>query len=178
MKLKPGDTIDELTLPSIDDSQFDIKTLNKKRALVTFYRFASCPFCNLRINEIVKRYDELGSEFEMVAIFDSPLDNLKKQTKHHSAPFWILADEDYHYFNKFSVEKSFLKFLKGTIIRFHRLILASFKGYIPFTFKGSISTIPVDILIEKDGEISEVYYGRDTSDHLPFEKIKSFSNYK
>ena len=29
MKLKPGDTIDELTLPSIDDSQFDIKTLNK-----------------------------------------------------------------------------------------------------------------------------------------------------
>ena len=81
MKLKPGDTIDELTLLSIDGSQFDIKTLNKKRALVTFYRFASCPFCNLRINEIVKRYDELGSEFEMVAIFDSPLDNLKKQTK-------------------------------------------------------------------------------------------------
>ena len=55
MKLKPGHTIDELTLPSIDGSQFDIKTLNKKRALVTFYRFASCPFCNLRINEIVKR---------------------------------------------------------------------------------------------------------------------------
>ena len=30
MKLKPGHTIDELTLPSIDGSQFDIKTLNKK----------------------------------------------------------------------------------------------------------------------------------------------------
>ena len=178
MKLKPGHTIDELTLPSIDGSQFDIKTLNKKRALVTFYRFASCPFCNLRINEIVKRYDELGSEFEMVAIFDSPLDNLKKQTKRHRAPFWILADENYHYFNKFSVEKSFLKFIKGTIIRFHRLILASFKGYIPFTFKGSVSTVPVDILIEKNGTISKVYYGKDTSDHLPFEKIKSFSNYE
>jgi len=178
MKLKPGHTIDELTLPSIDGSQFDIKTLNKKRALVTFYRFASCPFCNLRINEIVKRYDELGSEFEIVAIFDSPLDNLKKQTERHGAPFWILADENYHYFNKFSVEKSLLKFMKGTIIRFHRLVLASFKGYIPLTFKGSISTIPVDILIEKDGKVREVYYGRDTSDHLPFERIKSFSNYE
>ena len=178
MKLKSGDKIDELTLSSIDGSKFVIKNIIYKRALVTFYRFASCPFCNLRINEIVKRYDELGSEFEMVAIFDSPLDNLKKQTKHHNAPFWILADENYHYFNKFSIEQSILKFLKGTLIRFHRLILASFKGYIPFTFKGSVSTIPVDILIEKDGKISEVYYGRDTSDHLPFEKIKTFSNYE
>ena len=177
MKLKSGDKIDELTLSSIDGSKFEIKNISNKRALVTFYRFASCPFCNLRINEIVKRYDELGSEFEMVAIFDSPLNNLKKQAEHHKAPFWILADENYHYFNKFSVEKSFLKFIKGTIIRFHRLIIASTKGYIPLTFKGSISTIPVDILIEKDGEISEVYYGRDTSDHLPFEKIKAFSNY-
>ena len=112
MKLKSGDKIDELTLSSIDGSKFEIKNISNKRALVTFYRFASCPFCNLRINEIVKRYDELGSEFEMVAIFDSPLNNLKKQTKHHNAPFWILADENYHYFNKFSIEQSFFKIFK------------------------------------------------------------------
>ena len=178
MRIRKGDKISSLNLPSTKGEDFTINELEGKKALVTFYRFASCPFCNLRINELTKRYDEFGEDFQMVAIFDSPLDNLKKQTKHHNAPFWILADENYHYFNKFSVEKSFLKFLKGTIIRFHRLILASFKGYIPFTFKGSISTIPVDILIEKDGKISEVYYGRDTSDHLPFEKIKSFSNYE
>ena len=55
MKLKSGDKIDELTLSSIDGSKFEIKNISNKRALVTFYRFASCPFCNLRINEIVRR---------------------------------------------------------------------------------------------------------------------------
>ena len=89
--------------------------------------------------------------------------------------FWILADEEFFYYKKFSVEQSFIKFLIGTIVRFHRLMLASLKGYIPFTFKGSVSTIPVDILIDKNGVISEVYYGKNTSDHLSFDKIKSFS---
>lgn len=58
---------------------------------------------------------------------------------------------------------------------FHRLILASIKGYIPFTFKGSLTTIPVDILIDKDGIVDGAYYGKDKGDHLNFEKIKVFS---
>ena len=175
MRLKPGDKIEELSLMSIDGKKFNIKDIKNKKIFITFYRFASCPFCNLRINEIVKRYNEFGSDFEMVAIFDSPIDNLIKQTKKHKAPFWILADEEFFYYKKFSVEQSFIKFLIGTVVRFHRLMLASLKGYIPFTFKGSVSTIPVDILIDKNGVIREVYYGKNTSDHLSFDKIKSFS---
>jgi len=175
MRLKPGDKIEELSLMSIDGKEFNIKDIKDKKIFITFYRFASCPFCNLRINEIVKRYNEFGDDFEMVAVFDSPLDNLIKQTKKHRAPFWILADEKFFYYKKFSVEQSFIKFLIGTIVRFHRLMLASLKGYIPFTFKGSVSTIPVDILIDKNGVISEVYYGNNTSDHLSFDRIKSFS---
>ena len=175
MRLKPGDKIEELSLMSIDGREFNIKDIKDKKIFITFYRFASCPFCNLRINEIVKRYNEFGDDFEMVAVFDSPLDNLIKQTKKHRAPFWILADEKFFYYKKFSVEQSFIKFLIGTIVRFHRLMLASLKGYIPFTFKGSVSTIPVDILIDKNGVISEVYYGNNTSDHLSFDRIKSFS---
>tara|TARA_S200000501_G_scaffold227804_1_gene213608 strand:- start:16425 stop:16961 length:537 start_codon:yes stop_codon:yes gene_type:complete len=175
MRLKPGDKIEELSLMSVDGKEFNIKDIKDKKIFITFYRFASCPFCNLRINEIVKRYNEFGDDFEMVAVFDSPLDNLIKQTKKHRAPFWILADEKFFYYKKFSVEQSFIKFLIGTIVRFHRLMLASLKGYIPFTFKGSVSTIPVDILIDKNGVISEVYYGNNTSDHLSFDRIKSFS---
>ena len=68
---------------SIDGKKFKIEDIKNKKIFITFYRFASCPFCNLRINEIVKRYNEFGSDFEMVAIFDSPIDNLIKQTKKH-----------------------------------------------------------------------------------------------
>ena len=176
MRLKKGDKILSLNLPSIDGKNFTIQELQGKKALITFYRFASCPFCNLRINELTNRYDELDDNFQIIAIFDSPIDNLNKYTKKHNAPFWILADEANKYFNKFSVEKSFLKFLKGTTIRFHRLLLAMLKGYIPSIIpKGSFSTIPVDILVGKDGLINEAYYAKDTSDHLSFDKVKEFS---
>ena len=176
MRIRKGDKISSLNLPSTKGEDFTINELEGKKALVTFYRFASCPFCNLRINELTKRYDEFGEDFQMVAIFDSPIENLKKYTNKHDAPFWILADEKNTYFNKYSVEKSFLKFLKGTTIRFHRLLFAMMKGYIPSMIpRGSFSTIPVDILIGKDGVVEEVYYAKDTSDHLSFYSVKEFS---
>ena len=50
------------------------------------------------------------------------------------------------------------------------------KGYIPSMIpRGSFSTIPVDILIGKDGVVEEVYYAKDTSDHLSFDTVKEFS---
>ena len=59
MKLKPGDKIENLSLPTIDGGTFNINELNGKKALISFYRFASCPFCNLRINTIIRNYKKL-----------------------------------------------------------------------------------------------------------------------
>ena len=100
MKLQAGDKITKLDLPSISGEMFDINTIAGKKTLVTFYRFATCPFCNLRIHEITKRYDELGKNFEMVAIFNSSQDYLTKKMGKHNAPFTILADEEFKYFKQ------------------------------------------------------------------------------
>ena len=71
MEIKIGDILEEITLPTINGSNFSLSSLKGKKVLLTFYRFARCPMCNLRINEILKRYDELGKNFTMVGIFDS-----------------------------------------------------------------------------------------------------------
>jgi len=81
-----GDSIRELTLPNIDGSEFNIEAVKGKRFLLSFYRFAACPFCNLRIHEMVSRYDSLPGNFEMIAVFDSPLANLQRFTSGHHAP--------------------------------------------------------------------------------------------
>ena len=109
MKLAPGEKLSEIKLPSIQGSEFSMKKIKGKKTLLTFYRFATCPFCNLRIHEITKRYDELGKNFEMVAIFNSSQDYLTKKMGKHNAPFTILADENFEYFAKYEVEKSLLK---------------------------------------------------------------------
>lgn len=38
-----------------------------------------------------------------------------------------------------------------------------------------MTTVPVDILLKKDGIIEKVYYGSNTTDHLKFDDIKTFS---
>ena len=176
MKIKKGHLMSDRTLPSIDRTNLKIQQHKAKKIFLTFYRFGACPFCNLRINEIIKRYDELGKNFLVVAVFDSPLDNLIKHAKKHDAPFPILADENYKYYEKYGLERSFLKFLRAVIFKFPTLIKASMKGFIPIVFKGYVNTLPSDIMINSNGIVEDVYYAKtDTGDHLPFSKIKSFS---
>ena len=110
-----------------------------------------------------------------VAIFDSKVDNLKRFTSKHKAPFPILADEKYEYFSKYDVEKSFAKFLWSQIIRANRQFKGYFKGYLPIAFKGSITTMPVDVLINEDGVVDKVRYAKDLSDHIPIKEIKEYS---
>ena len=55
--------------------------------MLSFFRFAACPFCNLRVHELVERFNEFGDDFTIVAVFDSPLDDLVRHTAKHRAPF-------------------------------------------------------------------------------------------
>ena len=55
-------------------------------------------------------------------------------------------------------------------------VVALAAGFIPIVFKGYVSTLPSDIMINSNGIVEDVYYAKtDTGDHLPFNKIKSFS---
>ena len=175
MRLKKGDKLTDLSLPSVKGNVFNIENIAGKKALISFYRFAQCPFCNLRIHELTKRYDELENKLEIIAIFDSPLDHLIKSTKKHKAPFEILADENFKYFDAYGVEKSIFKFFIGSVVNVHRLIKASLLGFVPLQFKGSMLTVPVDILIDETCNIEQVYYGRNTTDHVSLDEIFDFA---
>lgn len=175
-RTRQGDPIGELKLPAIDNSEFNIESIQGKRFLLSFYRFAACPFCNLRLHELVTRSAELPDNFEIVAIFDSPLDNLQRYANQHAASFPILADEKNIYYKKFNVQHSVMGAVKGAILRMPLALYAMFaKGYIPWTFKGSLTTMPLDILVDESGVVQAVYYGADEGDHMPFDQIKAFA---
>jgi len=87
-----------------------------------------------------------------------------------------LADESFKYFEESEVEQSAWKFFLGSCIRFYKIFNAALKGYIPLKFKGSMTTVPVDILINEDGVIEKAYYGKNTTDQLNFKQILEFSS--
>ena len=71
--------------------------------------------------------------------------------------------------------RSFVKFIWSQIIRANRQFAAYFKGYLPITFKGHITTMPVDILINEKGIVEKVKYAKDLSDHIPLNEVISYS---
>ena len=175
MRLKAGDKLTNINLPAIDGTIFDSDGVKGKPVMLSFFRFASCPFCNLRVNELVQRFEEFGDEFTIIAIFDSPLDNLTRHTARHEAPFPILADESNQYYKEYSIEHSIIGVLKGMFFRMPKMFKGMFKGYVPLVIKGSLTTMPADFLIDRDGVIQTAYYGKDEGDHLPFDLAKAFS---
>ena len=176
MKREPGDPAVHLILPALDGKLFDTGSLAGRPWMLSFFRFASCPFCNLRMHELVTRHKELPDNFAIVAVFDSPLDNLQKHADKHHAPFAILADEDNRFYRKYGIEHSIAGLLKGMILRMPRLLYAMFvRGYLPLTIKGRMTTMPADFLIDEQGIIRVSHYGRDEGDHLAFEQVMEFA---
>lgn len=179
MPLYQGDLAPAITLNDIRGQLFDSTSLAGKPYLLSFYRFSSCPFCNLRIHELIQRMNELGSDFKIMAIFDATLPDLKRHTERHEAPFPILADEKRQYYELFDIEFSLKGMLTGMVFRFPTLLKGLLRGYLPFNmFKRGLITMPADFLVDGNGVIQNAYYGKDEGDHLSFEKIVMFSKEK
>ena len=176
-QLSSGDKAPQFTLPAIDGSTFNMADMKGKRVILTFFRFSTCPLCNMRIRRIVQRWNEFSKDAVMVAVFDAKVGELQKRMKKHDAPFVVVADETYEQFNKNGVKKSFFKFMWGALRSPLTLLQATLRGYVPLTLSISkLSTIPVDILIDEEGKVVEAHYCKDTADHLSLERMIAFSN--
>ena len=78
----------------------------------------------------------------------------------------------------YNVEKSGFGVFLGSVVGFFRFIKAIFiKGYNPFTsMSGAFTGLPVDILINENGIVETVKYGKTTIDHIPMSDVIEFSN--
>jgi len=176
MRLSVGDLAPSIELNAIDGLSFASHSYAGKPYLISFYRFSSCPFCNLRLHELLSRQSELGGDFELLAVFDATLDDLKRDTGKHHAPFPILADEHRTYYKSYGIEFSWRGMFRGLIFRFPTLLKGMLKGYLPINmFKRGLVTMPADFLVDEKGIIRTAYYGSDEGDHLSFEQIQAFA---
>ena len=88
--LSSGDKAPHFTLPAIDGSTFNMADMKGKRVILTFFRFSTCPLCNMRIRRIVQRWNEFSKDAVMVAVFDAKVGDLQKRMKKHDAQFLSL----------------------------------------------------------------------------------------
>ena len=177
MKIAKGDKLDEIILPEVNGGEFKLSETKGRKVLLTFYRVAGCSFCNLRLMEFKKKFNEFGKNFIHVGVFHSPIDNLQRtMKKHDTLPFKILADENFEYFKKYEVERSYSKLFATMLFKGHRVLPAVLKGFVPIPIKGHFDIAVTDILLDEKGIVEEVYYAKkDSADHFDFETIRAFS---
>ncbi len=176
MRLKAGATAKSFTKEDIFGGSVSLERYRDRRLLLSFYRYASCPLCNLRIHELSKRapvWKERG--IETVAVFQSPVESVRQYvTGRHEIPFSIIADPDRELYRLYGVEGSWAGFMKSMVTRAGDGVSAMLgKGYPPGKLEGDIAMLPADFLIGPDLIIEEAYYGSDIGDHLPIERIEA-----
>ena len=175
-RIKVGDKIRNLKLPTIDGKTFDISQHQGKNIFISWLRFSGCPLCHLRVNELTNVEDKYGKDFTNVAIFSCNVDALKKTSTKHGNNIIIAADEERTYFNKYDMPLSMTRVMLGLTISPLRMMRAVFKGYAAPSFNGSFTAIPVDMMINKKGIVEKVKYASHTTDHIPLSEVIEFSN--
>ena len=175
-RIKVGDKIRNLKLPTIDGKTFDISQHQGKNIFISWLRFSGCPLCHLRVNELTNAEDKYGKDFTNVAIFSCNVDALKKTSTKHGNNIIIAADEERTYFNKYDMPLSMTRVMLGLTISPLRMMRAVFKGYAAPSFNGSFTAIPVDMMINKKGIVEKVRYASHTTDHIPLSEVIEFSN--
>ena len=175
-----GAAVTDFTLPDLDGRDFRLSSLAGRRYHLAFFRFASCPFCNLRVNALIRaaragKFGAAEGPFAIAAVFDSPLDNLKRFAGRHDAPFPILADEGGVVHEEWGRKISWGGVFRGMFGRFGTLMKAMVsQGYLPLSLKGEFAGMPMDFLVDENGIVREAYYGSDEGDHMAMERIEAF----
>ena len=146
MKIKKGDKLEEITLPTHEGVEFNLSQTSGKKVLLTFYRVAGCTFCNLRLLEFNKRFSELGSNFTHVGIFHSNVSLLKSNMKKHGdINFTVLADKNFKYFEKYEIERSWVKLMIAGLVKTFSIFPALIKGFMPIPLGGHFNTAVTDL---------------------------------
>lgn len=147
-----------------------------KRVILSFFRDAGCPFCNLRVYELTQNYKDWHDQnLEIIAVFSDTSEQVRRFVAKHPRPFTMLADPELEIYNRYGIQHSSMALFKALLFKFPRIIKGLFKGARPSN-NPHVKIVPADFLITEDGRISKVWYGRDTSDHIPLDEVQQFIN--
>jgi peroxiredoxin len=174
---KPSKSV-HFTAKDIYGETISLDGLAGKPVMLSFFRSASCPFCNYRVYELANNYLQWQlAGLEVVVVFSSTVAEVRQHIARFPRPFRIIADPDLALYNRYGVEHSSSALLKALLFKMPRIIKGFQTGGRP-SKNSHVSLVPADFLLDEKGNVVDLWYGRDTADHMPIERINDFVNKK
>lgn len=175
MQLRRGQEAKNFRLFDNTGEPLSLDQFKGKKILLSFYRDASCPFCNLRIYELTRHHEEFARNgLAMIAVFHSDLKSVNRHVGRRKRPFPMLADPQKRIYELYGVESSWGDLL-AAFFDVPRIVSAFTKGFFPGL--GAFDPLkPADFLIGPDFSIRDIFYAKDASSHIPIERIRQFAH--
>ncbi len=165
MKLQVGMKAPEFSGETLEGHQISLEALRGKNLLLKFYRYATCPVCNLHVQGFVKEHEALAKAgLTTVMVFHSTRD-YSEENFGTKAPFDIVADPEKQIFRDYGVEASWRGLFSLAVIRDYAKAIV--KGFFSLPLLGNAGGDkgqPADFLIDGEGVIRYAHYGKHFSD--------------
>jgi peroxiredoxin Q/BCP len=176
MKITKLQAAPTFTINDVNRATVNLADFKGKKVLLTFYRNVGCPICNLRFHELQEQANYFKSKgLVVLAVYESSAENMKQYLEGENPYAIMIPNPDQSLYQLYNIDKSMGKVMKGL---FHGAMGKMKKGKELFKQKietdGSSDRIGADFLIDENGRINTVYYGRYLGDHLPITEIKQF----
>lgn len=175
MRLKTGERAIPFSVETLEGKTISLDQFAGKPLLLMFYRYASCPMCNLRIRDFAQHYSRLHERgLEVVAFFHSPARNIRANAGKRRIPFHLVPDPKFKVYQSYGIETSWLRFLLSMFLpRFYVDWIRAMRYGIWGGVDWQMGKMPADFLIAPDGRIVMAHYGREMGDHLAVQEVES-----
>lgn len=169
--IKVGDTAPAIHTTDLRGRNINVPA-NDKWMYLSFHRFAACPLCNLRTNELIRHYERFEKHtIEILSIWPSDEDSLLRYAGSEKSPFPMLSDKNKSIYKAYGVTESSIT---GAIrLLLHpRLIFNALKNkHMNMEVDADPKLMPASFLVAPGGIIQMAYYGKHFGDHPKIETI-------
>ncbi len=176
MRVEPGDTVELDELHNVKGGTVAVPD-PERLVHLQFRRFAGCPICNVHLQSVIKRHDEItASGIREVVMFHSTPEELA--TYVDDMPFDLVPDPDRTIYRRFGVETSLRS------VADPRSMAPVFKGLRDRSLAGKLRLsagmhsangghlgLPADILIDTDGTVIDAKYGKHAGDQWSVDEL-------
>lgn len=142
-----------------------------KKVLLTFFRYASCPFCNMRMQLLIKNAENFKKAgVNILVLFASSSKQIKKYAGKQNPPFPIIPDPKREIYKDYMINSSAMGMLK-TMGNMKEMMKMMASGFFSFDSLPRESLLPADFLIDENQVIVDSFFGTEFSDHMDIQKI-------
>ncbi|MBK6263850.1 redoxin domain-containing protein [Marivirga sp. S37H4] len=169
--IKVGDNAPAIHATDVWGNNISVPS-NDKWIYLSFHRFAACPYCNLRTNELIRHYERFKKlNIEVVSIWPSDKDNLLRHAGSEKTPFPMLSDKNKSIYKAYGVTES--SFMGGMRLLLHpQLMLNAIRNkHKNIEIDADPKLMPASFLVDPNGIIQLAYYGKHFGDHPKIELI-------